>query len=1195
MNRGRLSGRRKHIWPAWIVTCAILAALVSPLSVAAQIGAQGQISGFVRDQQGAAVTPSTITVTNTGTQIKRTAQTDSNGYYVVANLPAGLYDLSVEQAGFKKFVQTNIKLDADGKLAIDVQLEVGAVTDAVTVTAENVQIETSTARVGRTLEGKQVQDLALNGRNPVFLQMLKAGVLGGNPNGFNFTPSTGGVNVNGSRADENSILLDGVQQVRTRSAGVTTGVVTVDTVQEIQILTSNYAPEFGRANGGQTLFVTKSGTRQFHGALWHFLRNSALDSNTWDRNRTPVTPVTRVALDPPPLKFNQPGYAIGGPVYIPGHFNTGKEKLFFFWSQEWTRYRPTDTVRATVPSVAIRNGNLSELGVAIRDPNGGNFSGAIIPANRMSPIGRAIVNAYPLPNCTGCFPGSTDNYINALSRSEDTRKDVLRLDYYQGIHHISFRASQFAWRIQGNFRGSFDYTPDNHSRPNYTGGFTLVSTLKPTLINEFTFGASADVVELGVRGRFSRSDLGIVYPYIFPGTKELEDKVPTISITGFTDIDGGPYPGRSAGPIYTWTDTVTWVHGSHTFKTGVNIERSGENDLDQVNIQQVPGSTNNQNGRFEFRPDRSGGTGVAVADALLGLFRNYGEIGRKSYSPWRSTTFEWFVQDNWKVTPRLTVEYGVRYNLWPPWYSLWNNIATFDARFYTPGLLSLDSTGRVVVAPGADFILARYNGISLPGGGFPDSAKGRVPAADIAGIEKLFRGIPRGVSETHKNVFEPRLGVAYALNEKTTIRAGLGVFHNRVLLNDSTLLGGNAPLQFLVGVENGLADAPGGVISSFNDSIRFPFNLTSQDPNFKHPTAYNWSLTIQRELPAKFLVEIGYVGKAELFLPRERNINQLLPGQNFRRDATGKVIGTVPISNALRPYLGHAQIRLSENAGRANYQSFQVTLNRRFANGFSFDLAYTWSKSIDNASDKRNLLPNAYDDRNFRGPSDFDRPHVLVFNYNYELPIGRGKRFLDMEGKLGAVVDGFIGGWQLSGISFIRSGTPILMVSNNSQLNIPIDALGVGTGSGPQFPSLRGALHQVDAKLGSNIFSDPTLFTLPAPGTEGNVGRNVFRSPKFQNHDLAIFKNFHIKEGMRLQFRTEMFNFVNHPNLSLPDLSFTNNGMITSFTDPNYGQWRPLTDAEKARGLTVPSRNFGVITSKTGDRRTIQLALKLMF
>jgi hypothetical protein len=293
----------------------------------------------------------------------------------------------------------------------------------------------------------------------------------------------------------------------------------------------------------------------------------------------------------------------------------------------------------------------------------------------------------------------------------------------------------------------------------------------------------------------------------------------------------------------------------------------------------------------------------------------------------------------------------VRYNLWPPWHSLWNNIATFDPRFYTPGLLSLDSSGRVIITAGANPVLARYNGISLPGSGFPNSAQGRVPAASDPALAVLFRGIPEGISETHKNVFEPRLGLAYALNEKTTIRTGFGVFHNRVLLNDSTLLGGNAPLQFLVGVENGLADAPGGVITSFADSIRFPFNLTAQDPEFKHPTAYNWSVTVQRELMAKFLIEVGYVGKRELFLPRERNINQLLPNQNFRRDASGKVIGTVPISNALRPFVGHAQIRLSENAANAKYHSFQVTLNRRFANGFSFDLAYTWSKSIDNASD----------------------------------------------------------------------------------------------------------------------------------------------------------------------------------------------------------------------------------------------------
>lgn len=1173
--------------------CLALIISSGALSALAQIGSQGQISGFVIDQNGAAVSNATVVVTDKGTGQQRTAQTDSGGYYVVANLNPGTYDVSVEQSGFKKFVQSDVKLDAAARQTVDIKLEIGSVSETVTVTESATQIQSSTAQVGRLIEGQQVRDLALNGRNPIFLQMLKAGVLGGSPNGFNFTPSTGGVNVNGSRADENSILLDGVQQVRTRSAGVTTGVVNVDTVQEIQILTSNYAPEFGRANGGQTLFVTKSGTKEFHGSIYHFLRNDAFDANTWDRNRTPLTQAVRVAEKPPTIRFNQPGYSIGGPIYIPGKFNTEKDKLFFFWAQEWTRFREQVTVRARVPSVALRNGDLRQdfgpgadgvWGTAddpVKDPatknadgtGGVGFANGLIPASSANPIGKAIVNAFPLPNCINCFPGSNDNYINTGGQGQNTRKDVLRIDFFHGIHHLSFRGSLFAWDIRGAFRGAFDFTPDNHSRPNRSAGVTLVSTFTPTLINEFTFGASADIVRLGVGGRPSRSALGITYPYIFPGTKELEDKIPTISISNYTDIDGGPYPAFSSGPIYTWTDTITHVRGAHTIKGGINIEYSGQNDFDQINIQQVPGASNNQNGRFEFRDDRFRGSNQAIVDAYLGLFKNYGEIGRKNYTPWRATTFEWFLQDNWKATRNLTLEYGVRYNYWPPWHSLWNNIASFYPQFYQRGLVTLNSAGAIVYNPGVDRTLARFNGISLPGSGFPQEAVGRVEAASNPEFQKLFRGVPEGLSETHKNVFEPRLGIAYAPNEKTTIRAGFGIFHNRVLLNDSSLLGGNAPLQFLVGVENGLASNPAG-----STVAEFPFSLTMQDPVFKHPTAYNWSLTIQRELPGNFIVELGYVGKRSLFLPRERNINQLLPGQNFTRDATGKVTGTVPLANALRQYLGHGQIRLSENAANAHYHSFQISANRRFANGFSFDLAYTFSKSIDNASDKRTLLPDAYNDKIFRGRSDFDRPHAFVINYIYELPFGQGKRFLNT----GGVLNQIIGGWQLTGISFVRSGTPF-------SITIPVDALGVGSGSGGQFAQFNGTITQLKPTLGGALVSDLTLFTLPAPGTYGNVSRNTFRNPRFQSHDLALFKKFSVSENTRVEFRMEMFNFINHPNLGGYNINLSDgNAIETSFTSPNYGKFRPNPSGPV-------TRNFGLITGKSGDRRQIQFGLKFIF
>ncbi|MGH9917014.1 MAG: hypothetical protein ACRD63_17205, partial [Pyrinomonadaceae bacterium] len=350
--------------------------------------------------------------------------------------------------------------------------------------------------------------------------------------------------------------------------------------------------------------------------------------------------------------------------------------------------------------------------------------------------GSALVNAYPLPNCdplpgsTGCFPGETTNWIGTGKFIEDTRKDVLRIDYYRGIHHLAFRGSLFAWDITNAFRGQFDFAPDLFHRPNRSAGITLTSTLSPTLINEATFGASADIVGISPGGNPSRSALGINYPYIFPGSKELDDKIPTISISNFTDIDGGPYPGSSSGPIYTWTDALTYVRGTHTFKGGVNVEYSGQNDFDQINVQQVAGSTNNQNGQFEFRNDRPGGTGVAIADALVGLYRNYAEIGRKDYTPWRATALELFVQDNWKVSPKLTVEYGVRWNYWPPWHSTLNNIASFESGLYQPGLLSINTVGTpalpagAVIVNGNDFTLGRYNGISIAGDGFTPAAQG---------------------------------------------------------------------------------------------------------------------------------------------------------------------------------------------------------------------------------------------------------------------------------------------------------------------------------------------------------------------------------------------------------------------------------------------------------------------------------------
>jgi len=357
------------------------------------------------------------------------------------------------------------------------------------------------------------------------------------------------------------------------------------------------------------------------------------------------------------------------------------------------------------------------------------------------------------------------------------------------------------------------------------------------------------------------------YPYIYPG-KEIEDKIPTINIDTFTGIDGGPYPASSEGPIHLWTDTVTWVQGRHTLKAGVAVEYSGEDDFDQINVNAIPGGTNNQNGQFAFRNSSSARSGLGIADMALGLFTDYAEIGERARTNWRALATDIFVQDSWRPNDKLTIEGGFRYALWPPWYSTTNNIANFDPRFYsTTNQAVIDpKTGRLVSGP-------RYNGIVLPGDGFIGEGNDLKVASDPA-VQALFRGEPRGFSQTHYDLFEPRVGASYALNSDTVLRASGGVFHNRVTLNDSTLLGGNPPFQPMVVVSNGSVDSPGG--TSFANDL--PFGMQGQDPVFKLPASYMWSVGVQRQLPWKVVLDVTYVGRRGVYLQRERNINQLQPG-----------------------------------------------------------------------------------------------------------------------------------------------------------------------------------------------------------------------------------------------------------------------------------------------------------------------------
>jgi hypothetical protein len=910
-------------------------------------------------------------------------------------------------------------------------------------------------------------------------------------------------------------------------------------------------PEYGRASGGQIRFVTKSGSNRYTGSGSMFYRDESLQANTWSRNRS-----TNAAENsgPAPFDYKQWAYAFGGPV--PGE--RFKNRLFFFGAQEWVDFFQFETNTITVPTEAMRRGDFSELlnpnnnffaGTrVITDPlTGQPFPNNVIPANRLSPNGIAFLNTYPAP--TPGFRQGTANLIQQSDNPRNQRKDTIRLDYrMNNSHQVSYRGSWFNWTAVDAFRGNLPFARTDWDRPNNTQVFNWTSTWGSNLVNEATYSYSLDEVFINVfteTGLHQRSRPGINYPYIFPG-KEIEDKLPTISITGFQEIDGGPYPAFSRGPIHAWSNTTTMVRGRHTLKAGVMMEYSGQDDFDQINVNAIPGGTNNQNGRFEFVDNRPGGTGLAVANAALGLYSNYAEIGQRAQTNWRALATDFFVQDSWKPTSSLTIEGGIRWAFWPPWHSTTNNIANFDPRFYDAARAAAinPATGRLV---GGD----RFNGIVLPGEGFEGEGNDLVVAQDPR-VQALFRGEPRGFSETHSNAIEPRLGAAYSLNDKTVVRTSAGVFHNRATLNDSTILGGNPPFQPMVTVANGIADNPGGGGSAASD---LPFGMQAQDVVFKHPTAYMWSAGIQREIPMGFVMDVSYVGRRGLYLQRERNINQLAPG-------TLQANPGVNIA-ALRPFRGYGVIRMSENAAKSIYHSLQISGERRYSNGLKVGAAYTLSKSEDNSSDKRHVVWDTYDDSGFWGPSSYDRTHVFGFNYIYDLPFWRGQETL---------AKNMLGGWQISGATFLRSGEPFSVLRTN-------DIAGVGDGGFGQPYNLVGdpkanSNQKFSTGTDDNFWFNPAAFAAPSAGTFGNSGRNILRNPGQMQWDIALFKNFALGGMRKLQFRAEIFNFPNHPNLG--DVHTNALSGNNRYADPTNAR-------------------FGRVTSKTNDRRDIQLSLRFQF
>jgi hypothetical protein len=1128
------------------------------------------ISGFAKDATGATVPNANVTIKNEATGLERKATTNESGYYIVPNLPPGFYTVRVEAAGFKRYESTNNKLDPNIATTVNADLQVGAATESINVVSEAPAVQSESATVGRVITAKEVQDTPLNGRNPLFLALLKPGVSGGALAQFSFDLTTGGLNINGGRTQDNLITFDGAVGVRTRSNGTSIGVADVDATQEVQVLTSNYNAEYGRSSAGQVRIVTKSGSRDFHGSVYEYFRNSAMNANTWARNRVLNNP--EISGQASPFRYNQFGGSFSGPIFIPKKFNADRNKLFFLFSQEWTRYRLAELQQVTVPTEAMRRGDFSQLLGAnpyfstpkyIADPlrsgacnatdQSACFPGNIIPQNRLSPQGLALLNAYPAQT-PGFFVGS-NNFVFAPVRLDNQRKETGAIDYAPvDNHYFRFRIQNYSLFHKDSNRGGTDRAPAQLDRPNQTASINYIWTVAPNKVNEFLATASADHVTISViPGHYQRSSYGINYPYIFQ-QKEIYDKIPTIEIANFGTIDGGPYPSKSAGPIYNLSDTFSWIKGSHTIKFGGLWEYSGQNDFDQINVSGVPGGTNNQNGRFVFNDSRPGGSGLAIANAALGLYTTYAELGTRAYTPYRGSMFEFFAQDSWKVNTKLHLDYGVRYSIIQPYKSLWGNMSVFDVASYDPAK-------RVVQDPVTGYIVGTtgdiYNGLVIPGDGFPEAGVGRFPASTDPQFDRLFKYGSR-YSQTHYNNIQPRFGIAYSLSPKTVIRAGVGRYFTRIGVSDSVFLGGNPPFQPTVSTANGLVDNPG----AGGPSVNFPLIVTSQDPIFNNPESYQWNATTQHEFGFGTTVEVGYVGRRAIHQQRERNINALAPGTVApgRIPTVGSVLPNSPDASKpinpdyLRPYGGYGTIRVTNNDGNALYNGLQVNVTKRYSKGLQFGIAYTFSKSMDDGSAQRDILPNPFDRTMLWGPSDYDRRHVFVANIIYELPFFR-------EGN--GFTRSVFGGWQLGMIMQAQTGTPFTVGNGDDIAGFgPGNGTNNGSGTGNSMPAtiynISGDPNLSDPQFSAgasdqNMYFNTSAFTKPDPGTfTSQRNRNLLYNPGFQNWTASLIKRFAITERQALTFRAEMYNFPNHPNWSNVDSVNPTSGTFGKVTQKNF-------------------------------------------
>ena len=1144
-------------WKRLAMFAAVIAALVA-FTPATQAQENATVTGTVTDSSGAVIPNAKVSLTNTATGVTREVTSNSVGAYRFPNVGIGTFTMVVTASGFSKFTKTGIVVNVASTLEEDAKLNVGSQAQTVTVAAQALQVQTETSEVSTLISGRQVRQLSTNGRNIVQLAALGMGVSSSLPafGGVAALTSASGISFNGTRNTHNVYLLDGGELNDRGCGGCYMVLPSQDAIAEFKTLDSNYSPDYGIGSGGTITMVIKSGTKSFHGEVYEFNRNTAYNANDYFNKQAGRTR--------PEFMLNEPGGNIGGPLWIPHVYNANKTRTFFFWNEEWRRLiqgsapsvyntlmnsnfptagkeldytlPPKDTTAPIVPNLPQNSAYTAKetaAGLTPGSPFPTNSSGQyVIPASLIDQNMVSEINAgtFPHPNLNG------NQYIVSIAQPTYVREDVVRIDHtinskMQLMGHYVHDAVKPTF-FPPLWTGSYPTVGTTMNNPSYSAVIKLTQTYSPNLLNETSFNYDGNKIYLTPIAGAGASILppsGWNATSLFPPADNAGKDMPAISLNGSpfgASWNESYYPWHNGFEGFQYRDDVSWIKGHHQFKFGGEFFHFYKNQQLQADTQ----------GQASFSDSSKSFAGDAYINALLGLADSFTQLQYLSGKDWVTNNYGAYVDDNWHVTPRIVLNLGIRYDAMPHTFERYNQFANFVPADYNASLGNPIASDGTIVPSQLTTFTCPTNRCATNGEQFY-----------LNGMREAGQnGFPRGNVQNYYKTWQPRLGFDWNLsgNGKTVLRAGIGMFYERVQGNDVYNAALNPPYAYQPQSTNVFFSNPNeNALSGATTTQHFPSTLTNIEYYYPHPGTADYSFSLQHELAASVVMQVQYVGSDGWDQNNDRDINTLPLGDLTDRQAVAT--GAAKSPNPYRIFPGYSGIRQEENTTNFNYNSLQGGVRVENRHGFTTQLAYTWSHLIDINQNDLNGLTNPFNQKYDRGSdAGYDRRHIFNASYVYNLPFFRNNTGNLAEREV-------LGGWTISGITQAQSGTPyVVNYTGKNKTGL------AGGGDRPDLVSKVSYPKTVGGWFSGSSFADPK-----APwegGTNqgfGTAGKDAVVGPGLYNWNLSLFKTIPFtgrENGPRLDLRFESFNTFNHPSWTGVDMNSHdgNFGHVTSDYGP---------------------------------------------